>query len=151
VKTIHSLLWKAAIALGSIASSFGAGDVVINEIMYQPASGSSEEEFIELINVSNLSINLSGWQFTRGIHFMFPNVTVLAGNYLIVAANTASFANAYQVTTTTGGNWTESLSNGGERLTPLGAEVCDLIYSDEGNWANRIAEPDPDILQGEAG
>jgi hypothetical protein len=94
VKTIHSLLWKAAIALGSIASSFGAGDVVINEIMYQPASGSSEEEFIELINVSNLSINLSGWQFTRGIHFMFPNVTVLAGNYLIVAANTASFANA---------------------------------------------------------
>src|SRR4051812_20290583 len=52
--------------------------VVINEIMYQPASFSTNEEWIEIWNHDTNSVNLQGWRFTRGIDYTFSNTLTLS-------------------------------------------------------------------------
>ena len=41
------------------------GGVVINEIMYHPASTNALEEWIELYNNGATNVNLSGWKITK--------------------------------------------------------------------------------------
>ena len=74
-----------------------AGQVVINEIMYDPLIANAQ--FVELFNNStNLAFDLSGWQF-QGLGYTFPNGSTLAPtNYLVLAANGAAFAAAYGAT-----------------------------------------------------
>src|SRR5690349_1881076 len=75
-------------------SSFAG--VIINEIMYHPASGNLLESYVELRNTDNVSTNISGWRFTKGIAFTFPtNTTLGPGAYLVVAADRAAFTNKY--------------------------------------------------------
>lgn len=63
-------------------------DVVINEIMYHPPSGSDADEFIELFNRSTNAIALDKWRLRGGVSFTFPTGTVIAANgYLVVANN----------------------------------------------------------------
>src|SRR5215510_11220954 len=88
-----SLLTLAASLLLTENSFAG---VVINEIMYHPASGNVLESYVELRNLDNVSTNISGWRFTKGIQFTFPtNTTLGPGAYLVVAANRAAFTNKY--------------------------------------------------------
>src|SRR3954470_14085132 len=76
------------------ANCFGA--VVINEIMYHPASGNVLESYVELRNLDNVATNISGWRFAKGIPFVFPTNTTLGPNaYLIVAADRTAFTNKY--------------------------------------------------------
>jgi hypothetical protein len=76
------------------------GPVVINEIMYSPASGGTE--FIELFNRSAQAVPLfdpanpsAAWRFTAGVEFIFPpadgsnaqypaGITLAAGERLLV-------------------------------------------------------------------
>ncbi|HXJ71210.1 MAG TPA: lamin tail domain-containing protein, partial [Candidatus Dormibacteraeota bacterium] len=61
-------------------------DIVINEIMYKPISGSNEDEYVELYNKGASPVNIGGWRFTAGISYKFPTNTILAaGGYLVVA------------------------------------------------------------------
>src|SRR2546427_303873 len=53
------------------------GDIVINEIMYNPISGMSEDEFIELYNKGSNAVDVSGWKFTSGITITLPSTTVI--------------------------------------------------------------------------
>ena len=65
-------------------------DVVINEIMYNPPSGQTDGEYIELFNRGGMAVDLSDWRFAEGIEFLFPTGTMIQpGGYLVVAANTA--------------------------------------------------------------
>src|SRR5208283_4907255 len=43
------------------------GDIVINELMYDPISGNDDDQYIELYNKGTNTINLAGWQFTTGV------------------------------------------------------------------------------------
>ena len=43
-------------------------DVVINEIMYHPASEDDREEYIELLNRDTRPVNLKGWRLARGVN-----------------------------------------------------------------------------------
>lgn len=66
-------------------------DVVINEIMYHPASENLRESYIELYNPGTLETDLSGWRFTKGLPFVFPTNTMLGpGGYLVVAGTKRS-------------------------------------------------------------
>ena len=56
----------------SIARTFLAADVIINEIMYNPSSFDDRDEWIELYNRDLVPVDLAGWRFTRGIDFTFP-------------------------------------------------------------------------------
>ena len=48
------------------------GDIVINELMYDPISGNDDDQYIELYNKGTNTIDLAGWQFTSGVTFTFP-------------------------------------------------------------------------------
>ena len=81
------------------------GQVVINEIMYHPASQSDDEEWVELHNRGTNTVNLTGWQLSRGADFIFPSINLPAGGYLVVAANVATFNAAYPGVPNVVGGW----------------------------------------------
>ena len=101
--------------LGAIALPVSA-QVVINEIHYAPDVKTELVEFIELHNAGAGAVNLSGWQFTDGVAYTFPNGTMLAaGGYLVVAQNPAALQAKFGVAVL--GPWTGQLSNEGEKIT----------------------------------
>jgi len=85
------------------------GPVVISEIMYNPASDDQNEEYIELLNISDSAVTLSGydnellinvpWRFaddSNGINFDFPLGTVMAPEERIrLVKNMTAFYSAY--------------------------------------------------------
>jgi len=134
-----------------------AADVVISEIMYQnltdPEIGLPEdvgEEFIELYNRGDAPADLLGWKLTAGVDFEFPDVTIGAGEYLVVPANPNVFNTNYPSVANyvDGAGWTGRLSNSGEKIEledDLGVTVDMVEYADEGDWAERqwvIDDPD---------
>lgn len=120
------------------------GQVVINEIMYHPASENPAEEYIELHNPSAAAVNLTGWQLTRGVDYTFGALTLPAGGYVVVAADVAAFRAKYPLVTNVVGNWTGRLNNSDEeiRLRDACGQIVDEVrYSDEGEWAIRQRGP----------
>ena len=118
------------------------GDVIINEISYNPAeiqftTASDSLEFIELYNPGTTAVNLSGYNFTKGITYTFPEGTSLnPNNYLLVVSDpkqTTWKNKQYPVL----GPYTGTLSDNGERLTlvrPDKTIVDEFKYSDSAPW-----------------
>ena len=53
--------------------------------MYHPISNDRNREFVELYNRSDAPVDLTGWEFTNGVEFSFPDNTVIEpGGYLVV-------------------------------------------------------------------
>ncbi len=125
--------------------------VTISEIMYNPPGATgAQEEFIEIYNYGDAAVELTGWEFTKGVNYAFPAGTLLAGKgYLAIPANKAAFTAKYPgVTNVTAGGWNEgiplpppsSLGNGGELIrlkNAAGIDVDEVEYSDSGDWAER--------------
>ncbi len=99
----------------------------ITEIMYHPTSTPSdnyneeEYEFVELKNIGTASIVLDNVKFTGGIYYSFAdgaNLTLDAGETIVLVRNTAAFAERYNTAAMNiaPGVYTGYLSNGGERL-----------------------------------
>jgi len=57
--------YTLVLSLIALCAASASGQVVINEIMYHPASENSREEYIELFNTSPTNVNLSGWRSRR--------------------------------------------------------------------------------------
>lgn len=104
------------------------GPIVINEIMYNPAGGDQDAEYIELLNITSSPVTLfdyttaEPWKFTDAIEYTFDSVsplTVPAGGFVLVVKDPVVFQTTYgeaprgvRVLTFDSGN----LSNGGEKL-----------------------------------
>ena len=122
---------------GTDNSAIVIGDIVINELMYDPISGNDDDQYIELYNKGTNNISLSGWQFTSGVTFTFPTNTLIAPNgYLVVARNLtnlfAKYSNLNSANTV--GNYTGKLSHSGELLTlsmPQKFYATNTIYVEE--------------------
>lgn len=78
------------------------GPIVISEIMYNPASGLDNEEYVELYNITSAAVTLYDyhvalpWKFTDGIDYTFPVYTTIpAYSRLIVAKKPATFTAKY--------------------------------------------------------
>ena len=102
---------------GTNNSAIWIGDIVINELMYDPISGNDNDQYIELYNKGINAINLAGWQFTSGVTFTFPANAVIGPNgYVVVGRNTANlFANYTNLNSgNTYGNYSGKLSHNGE-------------------------------------
>lgn len=100
-------------------SGIWIGDIVINEIMYAPISGSDDDQYIELYNKGTNSVSLANWQFTAGISFIIPqNVTLAPNGYLVIARNQTNLFGKYANlnAANTLGNYGGKLSHKGERL-----------------------------------
>lgn len=90
--------------------------VVINEIHYAPADKTVPEEFVELYN-DGPAADLSGWYFSNGISYTFPEGTVLgSGEYLVVAQSPQTLAALYGPIDAVLGPFSGRLSNDGERV-----------------------------------
>jgi hypothetical protein len=121
---------------GTNNSAFYVNDIVINEIMYAPASGDSDEEYIELKNKGTNAVNVGGWKFTDGITFTFPaGIVIPASNYLVVAKNGARLRTNYPGLTTVNclGDYGGTLANGGERVA--------LSFPDDVATTNQFGQP----------
>lgn len=94
-------------------------DVVINEIMYQPISGSGDDEYVELHNRGANPVSVGGWRFISAIRFTLPTNTVIpAGGFLVVAKNASRLMTNYAGLNSGNlvGNFSGALAEGGERL-----------------------------------
>ena len=99
--------------------------VSITEIHYNPPLADGDCEFLELYNESTILVDLSGYRLNRGIHYVFPDGTVLdPGEYWVLAVNATDFRNRYGFTPD--GVYTGRLDNGGERIT-LENDACGLV------------------------
>ena len=71
------------------------GPLVVNEIMYNSSSYYDSEDWIELYNPSNDSINISLWSIkdrNNDNHFIFPESLIIPGNdFLVVSRNVNAF------------------------------------------------------------
>jgi hypothetical protein len=148
VRSPLSLLLGAAVVLCITichnVSAFELPGVVINEIMYRSGSGNTLDEFIELYNNSNQPIDLTNWQFNKGVTFTFPAKTLNAGAYIVVAADLPTFTTKYPGVANVIGPWTGRLSNSAETIqliNALGQMVDSVTYADEGDWAIRTRGP----------
>ena len=110
-------------------------DIVINEINYNPA-GEDTTEFIELYNNDNTAVDLSGYYFSDGITFTFPDGSVLnPGEFAVIAKDTAAFHKYYGFSTPY--QYTGGLSNKGETVVfnnSEGATVDSVTYDDNDPW-----------------
>ncbi len=105
-----------------------SSSVVINEIHYNPDVKNELVEFVELYNTGPFDKDISGWYFSKGITYTFPQGTILsAGKYIVVTqdASTSStpitVAQKYNVPQElVYGPYSGKLSNDGETI-----ELCD--------------------------
>ena len=119
--------------------------IVISEIMYNPPGATGvPEEFLEIYNYGDAAVDLTGWEFTKGVNFIFPAGTLIASHgYLAIPANKATFTAKYPAVTnvtTTAWGVLSNLSNGGELLrlkNAAGDIVEEVTYADQGDWAVR--------------
>lgn len=130
-------------------------EVVIHEIMFNPISRKTDEEYLELYNRGSQAVDLSGWQVRGGVSFVVPPNTVLsAGGYVVVARNAARLRSFHPELPAGAilGDFSGQLSNQGERVqlarplasvsTESGAPVTNLqmvvvdevTYGDGGRW-----------------
>ncbi|MBN2685501.1 MAG: lamin tail domain-containing protein, partial [Pontiellaceae bacterium] len=105
----------------------------ITEIMYH--SENPGEEYIELQNIGTEPINLYRCAFTEGIRFTFPDITLAAGEYVLVVENQAIFEVKYGTGLNIAGEFEigSVLDNGGEELEledAIGREIHDFDYRD---------------------
>ena len=101
-----------------------AGQIVINEIMYQPKIPGAE--YIELYNRStNTAFDLSGFQ-VRGLAYSFPPGSLIEPRgYLVLVANRLAFAAAYGAANPVFDTFPGTLSTNGETLTLLRPAAAD--------------------------
>ncbi len=95
---------------------------LINEIMFLPQERPTEnpaEEWLELhLLATDEAADLSGWKFTHGVAYIFPDGTILQpGSFLVVAANANTFNLTYiDLVGTVLCGWQGKVSNVNERI-----------------------------------
>lgn len=128
--------WSALTTTSFTIDTLGS-PLRISEIHYNPEGGNAHE-FIELINTSDIAVDLSSC-FFDGVTFAFvPNTFIPGGARWVIAsgADTNSFALRYPGVKVNG-RFAGTLSNNGERLallSPTGQVLVSVDYKDNQGW-----------------
>lgn len=117
-----------------------AGDVIINEFMCDPdpTVGLPSAEFVEILNVSNKILNVTGWKLKDAASAgTIQSGWLLPGDHMILTAtaNVDSFTVATQVTSF------PSLNNSGDNIvltTDLGVRLDSISYTDD--WYHDLSK-----------
>ncbi len=146
-----------------------ATNLVVSEIHYRPANPTTPEEiavssdrndyeFIELLNISNQPIDLTGVYFNDGIEFHFAENTIIESDGRVVLVKDLDAFNARYGVLGEGsiaGEYSGRLSNDGEQiqlLTSGSVVLLDFTYNDQEPWPVQtdgsgysmfLAGPDP--------
>ena len=130
------------------------GDLTVSEFHYHPSdptpaeaaeafiTGGADFEFVEIMNISADTLDLSDLTFSRGIDFTFPGSTQLLppGERVLIVNNRAAFELRYagRLPLTIAGEFgsSSSLANNGEPVTLRSGEVnlIDFGYDDDAPW-----------------
>ena len=129
------------------------GDIVINELMYDPITGNDDDQYIELYNQGTNPVSLANWQFTSGATYSFPPNTTLATNsYLVVARNQtnlfAKYSNLNAANTL--GNFGGKLSHNGERVALARPQIL-IGTNSQGLTTNTIYVVEDEVTYGTGG
>lgn len=106
----------------------------ISEMLYNGTAGVTTE-FVELVNTSDATLDLTGVRFTRGIDYTFGAVMLAPGERIVVAQDVAAFEAVYGTDINVVGGYSGSLSNSGEEIkltlpAPLTGAIEQFLYSD---------------------
>lgn len=104
---------------GTNNSAIAIGNIVINELMYDPISGNDDDQYIELYNQSSNTVSLANWQFTAGVTYTFPpGASIGPDGYVVVGKNISELYSNYSKLNAgnTYGNYSGKLSHNGERV-----------------------------------
>ena len=115
--------------------------LVFSEIMYHPHSRSkvsdSDYEFLEVKNIGDRTIDLSGLFFSSGIKYIFPKGSILIpGQLFLIGRNKDALESVYP-DLKVHGLYEGKLANQGEVLTlaaGYGSPVLILAYKDNAPW-----------------
>ena len=122
-RVLEDGVWSAINAARFIVGSPAkAGNLVISEVHYNPSGPSEENEFIELMNITDESIELAGVSFSTGVTYAFKDNDRLGPMERLVI---------------TPEDYEGQLDNGGERLTLIDAEgsiIESFRYNDNAPW-----------------
>jgi hypothetical protein len=98
----------------------------------------SDEEWVELFNRGDETVDLSGWSFADAFQYTIPAGTTIApGGYLVVARDPVALAAKFPTAPIIGG-FTGSLSNSDERIAlrdSVGNPADEVHYFDGGRWS----------------
>ncbi|HKQ60873.1 MAG TPA: thrombospondin type 3 repeat-containing protein [Candidatus Polarisedimenticolaceae bacterium] len=125
-------------ALGWLGGPAQAGNVVITEIMYHPASDQPGDEFIEIHNRGGTTVTLDNWCFD-GVQFCFPvGASIPAGAYRVLTGDATRFQTTYGFAP----DWvyTLTLANDGEDLILRDAALAvqdEVPYQDAPPWPTK--------------
>jgi hypothetical protein len=123
----------SALNRGVFADNRPLNDLRITELMYHPEIPGAE--YIELKNIGADTISLYLCQFTDGIDFTFPDVTLNPGQHVLVVETQAVFEAVYGTGHNIAGEFAagSALNNGGEEIVlrdAAGREIHDFDYND---------------------
>ena len=116
-----------------------AGNLVVSELNYNPPGSSDATEFIELLNLTGATLDLSGCHFDeeagQGVAYTFPTgVQILAGGRLLVVRDRTEFTAMYPTAGPLApGVFSGALDNSGESIVlyaASGLEIFRFTYSD---------------------
>lgn len=182
--TVKARIYSGGVwsALSNATFTVNLQSVRITELMYNPlpataseiaagyasVDGAQDFEYIEVKNTGSQTLPLAGLQFTSGVTFAFPSVSIAPGAFMVVTSDSAAFALRYgaQLQAIYGSNWqslivagqyTGHLNNGGEEVqltAPNGGVLQDFTYNntwysqtDGGGFSLTIRDPSqPDAV-----
>ena len=133
------VLGFASFLAATLLTGAAAAEVVITEVMYNPPQGGSCE-YLEIHNSGAAPVDISGWMFTSGIDYTFPDGTTMPpGAHFVVCRFVEAIKAAYPSlpAEVLFGDFDGSLANEGERIVlsnPAGTYQEPVIYDDELPW-----------------
>jgi hypothetical protein len=143
----------AALTPGAANSPIWIGDIVINELMYDPISGNDDDQYIELYNKGANTVSLANWQFTSGVSYSFPASAALApDSYLVIGRNLTNLFAKYPNlnAANTLGNFGGALAHKGERLALAMPQLLSVSGS-TGVVTNTIVVVEDEVTYGTGG
>jgi len=138
--SLSRLLRLLAVGFISTIGAWPAGAaIVINEIMYHPATDIETQEYIELYNTGPTTVTLTGWRLAGAIGYGFPDgKTIAPDGYLVIAKSVPAFHARYPASTADViGGYAGQLNNAGEEILlydNVMTPVDWVAYDDEGHW-----------------
>ena len=108
----------------------------VTELMYHAPEG-DDGDYIELRNIGDVPLELTGLRFTDGVEFIFPTLILDASEYTVVVDDRARFESIYGAGIPVAGEYAGRLSDRGEHVVlklPLPWDVGVMRFVYEDRW-----------------
>ena len=111
--------------------------LVVSEIYYNPPGSVETTEYVELLNTSAKTLDLSNVSFTAGLTFTFPATLLAPGARILVVKDQPAFTAAFGAGRPIAGTFPNNLSNSGELIELRRADnlvLHSFTYHDSAPW-----------------